>query len=91
MDKQQTQKIKSRPAPVEKRAEDDEVIEGEVEQSFSSTISTKAGEFEDQVGELIRKRPLAVMAGALAIGFVATRFLSGKLIAGFNSAKENIQ
>jgi hypothetical protein len=45
---------------------------------FITGVTSKAGAFESQVEGLIRKRPLTIMAGALALGFVANRLLSRK-------------
>lgn len=43
-----------------------------------ANISNRASEFESTIKGFVKQRPLAILFGALAIGFVANRFLSGK-------------
>lgn len=45
---------------------------------WMSNVSGRAGEFENRIKEFVKQRPLAILAGALAIGFVANRIFMSR-------------
>lgn len=43
--------------------------------SWISTITQRADNFDQQVQDFIRRRPIAVMVGVLALGFIARKLM----------------
>lgn len=44
--------------------------------AWTDQVLSKAADFESRVGQFIQKRPIAFLAGALTVGFVANRLIS---------------
>ncbi len=62
--------------------------EHESSESWIAPITERVGEFESKVENLIRTKPLAVLAGALAVGYLANKLIFSSRSSGRSASEK---